>query len=160
MTFGYLKLSLGIHWEYYFTTLVIMGLALCRTKKIALSLLLSYMFLIFSVTVLSRTASDHLEYDLQLFRLFRKTEWWHDKDGIEQVIDNIIMFVPIGLLLPLSVRQGGFTFIALGAIFSVILEACQLIFCRGLCEVDDVIANTCGVIIGCLIFQVYRRIRI
>ena len=157
MSFGYLKLSLGIHWGYYLTTLIIMVLFLWKTKKLAKSLLIAYMFLIFSVTVLSRVTSYHIEYDFQLFRLFREAGWWRDKDGVEQVVDNIIMFVPIGILMFLTVKQRS---IVWGLGFSVFLEVCQLVFRKGLCEIDDVIANECGVIIGYLMIRVYRLIKI
>ena len=62
---------------------------------------------------------------------------------------NVVLFVPVGLLLGLGFR--GMTWrktMAAGTVLSVVIEVLQLVFRRGLCEVDDVIHNVVGCMIG------------
>ncbi len=60
------------------------------------------------------------------------------------------MFIPIGLLLTPSL---GWKSIPVGFLVSLGIELCQLVFGLGFSELDDVIHNTVGVIIGYGIYQ-------
>ena len=70
-------------------------------------------------------------------------------------IVNIILFIPVGILFPLTgdehncVKTG---FIAL--CFSIIIEIIQLVSHRGYFEVDDLILNTLGAVMGYGIYRV------
>lgn len=50
-----------------------------------------------------------------------------------------------------------FAFIA-GVAFSVFVEASQYYLRRGLCETDDVIHNTVGVVVGMIVYKVVRKV--
>lgn len=63
----------------------------------------------------------------------------------EQILTNVIMFVPIGVLVGWIWRWRGL-WIAAG--LSVGIEILQLVTSRGLCEFDDVIHNMIGAAIG------------
>lgn len=56
---------------------------------------------------------------------------------------NIILFIPIGILLPRKKRWLIFPFL-----FSALIETIQLIFLRGTFELDDIFNNTLGAVIG------------
>ncbi len=62
-----------------------------------------------------------------------------------QNLQNILFFVPFGILFPAwkwkAVLISAFA-------FSVLIEAAQYVFGLGLCELDDVICNTLGAMIG------------
>lgn len=80
-----------------------------------------------------------------------------------QVFLNIILFVPFGFLLPMILerfRSFGFTTVT-GFIFSSGIETMQYITGRGLTEVDDVINNTAGALVGYILYVgvmwIYRR---
>ncbi|MBR3431625.1 MAG: sugar transferase [Clostridia bacterium] len=103
------------------------------------------MFLIFASTVLARTGSETPGYDWTPFRLFTVAKWWQREDMILQIIANILMFVPLGLLLSPTM---GWRSILFGLGFSLCIELCQLLFSCGFSEIDDVIHNTLGVFIG------------
>lgn len=78
--------------------------------------------------------------------------------GLFTYITNIIMFMPFGFLLPLiwkaysSLRK--ITITAL--VFSFAIEISQL-FNNRLTDIDDLIMNTLGAIIGYLIFYVFNK---
>ena len=78
--------------------------------------------------------------------------------GLFTYITNIIMFMPFGFLLPLiwkpysSLRK--ITITAL--VFSFAIELSQL-FNNRLSDIDDLIMNTLGAIIGYIIFYVFNK---
>ena len=62
-----------------------------------------------------------------------------------QILANVIMFLPVGVLAGRIWRWRGLWF---AAGLSVLIEVLQLITARGLCEFDDVIHNCIGALIG------------
>ncbi len=76
-------------------------------------------------------------------------------------VGNIICFVPFGILVPLiSKRNILFSkTLVLGFILSLAIETAQYILGTGISEVDDLILNTIGVLLGYLIIYklIYRR---
>lgn len=69
------------------------------------------------------------------------------------IIGNIMMFIPMGILVPLFIRKAdSLKRIALsGFIVSVLIEITQLITTRGYFETDDMLNNTLGTLIGAFI---------
>ncbi len=80
-----------------------------------------------------------------------------------QIFLNILLFVPFGLMLPmLSERFRSLWLTTLtGFIFSAGIETMQYITGRGLTEVDDVINNTAGALVGYILYVtvmlIYKR---
>lgn len=72
------------------------------------------------------------------------------------ILLNIIMTIPLGFLLPLiwpefrSLKKVAFT----GFCFSLLIELSQLLNKRN-STVDDLIMNTLGAILGCLLFMIF-----
>ena len=62
-----------------------------------------------------------------------------------QILANIIMFLPVGVLVGWIWRWRGL-WVAAG--LSVGIEILQLVTSRGLCELDDVFHNVIGAVIG------------
>lgn len=72
---------------------------------------------------------------------------------------NIIMCMPLGFLLPLlwkEYRRCKRTVLT-GVVFSMLIEFTQIFNFRAT-DVDDLIANTCGALIGYLIWRVFTKI--
>lgn len=46
----------------------------------------------------------------------------------------------------------------IGAVTSIIVELVRLVWHMGLCELDDVVHNTIGMMVGYAIVKVWRRI--
>lgn len=63
-----------------------------------------------------------------------------------QYLVNILFFIPYGLLFPWK-NSWKYVFVT-ALILSVFIELSQFIFNHGWCEVDDVISNTLGAMIG------------
>ena len=72
---------------------------------------------------------------------------------------NVVLFIPIGLLLGFGFRSMIWRrALVVGAGLSVVIELLQLMFKKGLCEVDDVIHNVLGCMIGYGIVILLRHI--
>ena len=72
-------------------------------------------------------------------------------------LGNIMMFVPFGFFVPLLWNQSNRKVVLSGCLTSVFIEICQLFLYRST-DIDDVILNTTGVILGLLAFHLLRRI--
>lgn len=82
------------------------------------------------------------------------------RDGISlSMILNVVMFMPLGFLLPLLWKeyQSLVRTAIIGFCFSCGIEFCQL-FNRRVSDVDDLLMNTLGAILGWLIWIVFSRI--
>lgn len=80
-----------------------------------------------------------------------------------ELLSNIELFVPYGILLPIAFRRlkwWAVDLISLGT--TAVIELIQPFFGRS-CDVDDIIANTLGAVVGCalakLIVMTVARIR-
>lgn len=73
----------------------------------------------------------------------------------EQILANVIMFLPVGVLAGRIWRWRGL-WVAAG--LSIGIELLQLITARGLCEFDDVIHNMIGAVIGVGIVVIGRKL--
>ena len=78
---------------------------------------------------------------------------WH---SVKNLLGNIIMFVPLGIFLPVlfkGLRRYGYFFIT---VFTAIAaaEIIQYLTRLGSCDVDDVIFNTVGATIGFIVCRV------
>lgn len=113
-------------------------------------LLAGYAFLVLAGTLLIREANggDHLQ--LELFWSWRV--WKAQKN---QILTNIVMFVPVGILAGWMWKWRGLL-VAVG--LSAVIEILQLISSRGLCEIDDVIHNAFGALIGVSVIMLIRTI--
>ena len=81
------------------------------------------------------------------------------KEEAVQYIQNILFFIPYGLLFPWKDNWKRVFVTAL--VLSVFIELSQFIFNLGWCEVDDVISNTLGAMIGWgAIRQISRKVEI
>ena len=76
---------------------------------------------------------------------------------IENLAGNIILFVPFGILLPLAFKIEKKT-ILFGCLVSCFIEAMQFAFAMGAADVDDIILNTLGAVIGYLFYIIAKHI--
>ena len=72
------------------------------------------------------------------------------KDSI-QYLDNILLFIPYGLFFPC--KKNWWNSVLESALFPITIEVCLYMFALGLAELDDVISNTLGALIGYLFYK-------
>lgn len=74
--------------------------------------------------------------------------------AIRNIGGNIIPFIPLGLFIPLihkRLSKFGYVFV-IAFILSLMLEAMQILFQVGVFDIDDLILNVLGAIIGYTVF--------
>ena len=75
---------------------------------------------------------------------------------MDNLAGNVVGFIPLGILLPILLfwlRRGWSTVLAVFLV-SLGFECCQLFFKLGIFDVDDLILNTAGGLIGYLIYWI------
>lgn len=75
------------------------------------------------------------------------------------MIGNIGVFVPFGLLMPIVLGGKLWRMLSLFLLGVVFLEGLQLVFKRGSFDVDDLILNAAGFLLGVGIYKIYNRLR-
>ena len=122
-------------------------------RRISILLLIEYLFLIFSTTVFYRTVKVERAYDYSFL-------WsYSDPDLIVENIMNVVVFIPIGFLLGCVYNNTKWWMaLSVGGGISVIIEMLQLISKTGFSELDDVMHNTLGCLLGYGIMTILRII--
>lgn len=111
-------------------------------------LMVEYVFLIFCSTVIYRSVGEIRQYDFHPFWSYQAIQ-----DGREELlaenIMNVVVFIPVGLLLGIAFKQvTWWKALLIGCSISVIIESLQFFLMRGFSELDDVMHNTLGCLIG------------
>lgn len=120
-------------------------------------LLMGYVFLVLCSTILFRDSSIGMKYFFQPFGTYLRL----DNRVLAQNIMNVILFIPIGFLIGGTLKKKHLVkAVAIGLFLSQSIEAVQLITRRGVCNIDDIIHNTMGCVIGygCFVFC-YRELK-
>lgn len=76
----------------------------------------------------------------------------HQHVLLYNLIGNIVLFMPFGFIL--RYKDSRFTslfIIAMACVFSCTIEVFQYIFICGITDIDDVLLNTLGAYLGCVI---------
>lgn len=115
-------------------------------RRIGLSCLIPYLFLVFAVTVFLRSPNEGSSLILEPFKSYRQ---YYTNDFMWfEIRANILLFIPIGFFVPMTIKKPAWLPLLIGAGISVSIELLQLVLHRGTCETDDVISNSIGLIIG------------
>lgn len=84
----------------------------------------------------------------------------HGSRGDAFVLENILLFIPLGILLPsvfLRARNIWFCTVC-GFLLSIAIESGQYVTGRGYAQTDDVLTNTAGMFIGAVGFSLIHWI--
>lgn len=147
----------------FFTMILIMWNRLRKHSvndkyKLVLRIVLCiYLVVLIQIVFLSREPGSRDGIDLRLFGTFTD-----NVRGNSYVVENIILFIPLGLLLPANWQRFKKlrSSILFGFSLSIFIEGIQLLTKRGYCQLDDVIMNTLGCAFGYLIWKFLNCIRV
>ena len=120
-------------------------------------------FLIFSDWYGRAGGMSEYHYNLILFQEIER--FWNYRDTLgwvaySNLFGNVLIFVPFGFFMPMASRYRSF-FLTLFYSFglSFLVEAFQLVTKVGSFDVDDLLLNTIGGVIGFIIFVICNTIR-
>lgn len=133
------------------------------TKKLnVVKLFLWFIFLIYTVVVLgatfvNRVPMNYENINIHIFSSYIKV--WNRFSVLElrNLIFNILMFLPFGFMLPLLFKKCEKFYITylVGLCMTFFIEVLQLISRRGIFELDDIVNNLLGCMIGYGIVMIF-----
>jgi glycopeptide antibiotics resistance protein len=126
-------------------------------KPLLILLLICWGMALLLHTLLSRGRLD-TTVSLVPFQTYITVLRGGEKELLRSAFMNVLLFYPAGLLLLLLFPKwkGGWVLAGL-VLISVSIEVCQYAFRLGYAEVDDVIHNTLGALLGLAVLGLYRK---
>lgn len=110
-----------------------------------------YVSVMLIITFFSRESGSRQGMDLELF-----STWGINERNNAYVVENVLLFIPYGFISPWAfqalrriLRCGVFGFLT-----SLGIELLQLATQRGYFQIDDILTNTLGTVIGYLLFRI------
>ena len=128
-----------------------------KTQMCFSILFIIYLLHVYGSTVFSRLPSTR-KYQLEVFWSWKEilnsmnTTYPKYELFLENIL-NVIMLLPLGIFLPLvyGKKIDWKVGLLIGFCISFSIELMQLILCRGMFDVDDIIHNSLGFLMGILI---------
>ncbi|MBR1744077.1 MAG: VanZ family protein [Lachnospiraceae bacterium] len=127
--------------------------------------LIAMVYFLFFCEKMGRVSGVDYRYNLKPFAEIRRCLQYIYTDRYRysmtlNLFGNVGCFVPLGFVLPfLSSKRWSFIKVTLLSVSaSVLIEVMQLITKLGCCDIDDVILNTCGGMLGYILFLLCRGI--
>lgn len=120
-------------------------------------IIFTYLFCLVLLAILSVTGVPSI-YDLRIAANFNLIPVF-GAAAHAQYVPNILLFVPLGFLLPLlweKYENFGLTLLC-GVSFSLSVEISQIFTLRAT-DIDDLIMNTLGTVVGYLIFILIKKL--
>ena len=130
-----------------------------KGQAVAVLLLLCYLGGLAAITFMNRM--DGMQMDAQLHPFLAFWEAWNNftlQIWLNPLL-NIAMFLPLGVLLPLAVKpfRRWYWMLTAGAGTSLVIEVLQYSLGRGQADVDDLICNILGAMLGYDLCQQCKR---
>jgi len=132
-------------------------------------------FLFFSEEYGRTEPYETYKYNLELFKEIKR--YWYNREKIGtlffliNLVGNVVVFMPFGFLVPVMYREQrkdvvyrGHYFrsmlfvLLLGFLFSLVIEFIQLVTKVGCFDVDDLLLNTSGVLLGYIIYYISKKL--
>lgn len=120
-------------------------------KQIIMTGLISgYIIIVLAITILNRVSGIYGNVNLHFLSSYK--EAWNNFSvrNWQYLIFNIIMFIPLGILLPLTHKrfQKLLYTLSVGFILTFVIEILQRITAFGIFELDDIFNNIIGTLVG------------
>ena len=121
-------------------------------------------FLFFSEYYGRDYISENYRYNLELLKEIKRFIRYREILGLENfvvnILGNILAFAPLGFLLPLLDQKYRkfYRMAILSLLFSLLVEVVQLLLKVGIFDVDDLLLNTLGGMLGYVVCRLYMRL--
>lgn len=163
----YLYLSAGIVWLVWLIWKIFFSKTKLTAKRVVLiTLFYAYIMMVFGTTLFpiqNFPLTYPPKYNFIPFSTIKELITTLPATiAIKQIVGNLIMFMPFGFFIPFFTKKNGFQkciYLSIG--FAILIELLQFIL--GLTfvgsqyrsvDIDDVILNTIGAIVGYIIFKI------
>lgn len=128
---------------------------------------LGMIYFLFFAESYGRVQDPISSYHYNLYPFVEISRFWKYRDQIgtsamlTNLVGNVVCFIPYGFILPIltSEFRNGFLIVLSGFTISFGVEVIQMAARVGSFDVDDLILNTTGILIGYLLFTICNMIR-
>lgn len=129
-----------------------------RAKLFMCICFLIYIIFLLYITLFGRLSERIDKISLSPFWSYSAMIQTANPNMCRQIFYNILAFIPLGILLPMLGRRFRRlkNILLCGFLLSALIESAQLLFHLGWCDIDDVINNTAGAVIGYGIWHILR----
>lgn len=126
-------------------------------RSLAVSALVVWVVLILMLTIIFRRVNGYRVYNLDLIRTYKRAIEGSDRT-FKDVFYNIFMLMPMGFLIPVIWDKAKLWHVLLicGG-FSLFIEISQYLSCRGSFELGDLLHNTLGALVGCIVSGLLKK---
>lgn len=124
-------------------------------------MLAAYACIMVYLMLLSRTPRAFRDCNFEVFstikHFIRLIGTSYNTAAIMNLAGNVIMFIPLGMLLPCiwNAQRKAYILLPTCALIICAMEAVQYFTMRGTADIDDLILNMAGVLIGYLFYIVF-----
>ncbi len=129
------------------------------SKHFVILLLLCWSITVIGLTMFGRNTYSQNQINLKLFSgYFNAWNTWNIHE-LQMIIFNVLMFVPLGFLLPLlsSKTKTATRVFLLSFGITLFIETTQLLTSRGIFELDDLFHNTLGSMMGYFLIDLFLQ---
>lgn len=118
-----------------------------RIQTGILVIFISYLLAVLYITTFMRHAGSNHQVQMEVMNWLREDS----VESFEHIFLNMAMFVPIGVIFPFitdSFHKKMVSGVSFGILFSTAIETGQLFLHSGTCDIDDILSNSLGALIG------------
>ena len=129
-----------------------------RIQAGVLVIFLSYLLAVLYITTFMRETGSNDRVQMEVLN-------WLKEEGVESfdhIFLNVAMFVPVGVIFPFITDRSNkkmLSSVSFGLLFSTAIETGQLLLHYGTCDIDDILSNSLGALIGAAIAAVGIRMK-
>ena len=126
-------------------------------NKAALLLFFLYLAGLGYVTIFNRE-EGHSRAILLRFDAVQEALRKSSFEPLRHAFQNALLFIPLGVLLPMIKRDtlARFLYVGpMGLMLSTSIEALQMFLRIGQCDLEDIVSNTLGAMLGLVLYKVY-----
>ena len=131
-------------------------------KKLPTLLFVLYIAAVAYATIFSREEGSKTDILLE-FESITQAIKEQSFEPMEHLLMNIVLFVPIGFLFvaiyPEKLNKISLV-IPLGLMLTVLIETVQMILQMGQCDLEDLVANALGALVGLIAYRQYKKIHL
>lgn len=114
----------------------------------------TYLAVVMAITFFSRESGSRQGLDLEFL-----STWGINDRNNAFVVENVLLFVPYGILCPMAFRhvRKFWSCLLAGMLTSLFVELLQLFSRRGYFQIDDILTNILGTVAGYLLYFIFVK---
>ncbi len=157
---GLLLYVVALLYSIFFLLWKIYGLSKVRPQiqMGVVVILISYMLAVLYVTTFMRESGANNQVQMEVMNWLREDS----VESFDHMFLNMAMFVPIGIIYPFITKQNKgqlISSVSFGILLSTAIETGQLFLRSGTCDIDDILSNSLGTLIGAAVAAIGMKFK-